>query len=346
MFQSVSLPFLILIFGFAAAIVWKAGVIVSDTVDDLSKRLHLGEALGGLIVLAIVTNLPEIAITATAALHHDIGIAVGNILGGIAIQTVVLVLLDARIRDPRPLTSQIASIMPALEGILVVTVLIAAIMGAQMPSSVVLFRLTPEDILITVFWVVGVVIIAKARKHLPWRLKENEGAPRKPAAPQGKERTLAKASLLFAAGAAATLIAGLVLEQSGEVIAHHIHLSGLLFGATALAAATALPEISTGLEAVKLGDYELAVGDIFGGNAFLPVLFLLATLLSGRPALPQAQKSDLYLAALGILLTAVYIAGLLLRRPKRILGIGVDSLIVLVLYILGIIGLVAIAHAK
>ena len=79
---------------------WYAGIKLSDTTDVLATRLHLGEALGGLILLAIATNLPEIAITVSAALAGNLGIAIGNILGGIAIQTVVLVALDA-VRRPR-----------------------------------------------------------------------------------------------------------------------------------------------------------------------------------------------------------------------------------------------------
>ena len=61
----------------------------------LSTRLHLGTALGGVVLLAVATNLPEIAITVSATVTGNVGVAVGNILGGIAIQTVVLVVLDA-----------------------------------------------------------------------------------------------------------------------------------------------------------------------------------------------------------------------------------------------------------
>ena len=106
-----------------------------------------------------------------------------------------------------------------------------------------------------------------------------------------------------------TLAAGVALEQSGDAIAKHIHMTGVLFGAIVLAAATSLPEVSTGLAAAKLKDYGLVVGDIFGGNAFLPVLFVVATALLGSAVLPQAQSSDIYLAGLGMLLTTVYIIG-------------------------------------
>jgi len=117
----------------------------------------------------------------------------------------------------------------------------------------------------------------------------------------------------------------------------------VLFGATVLAAATSLPELSTGLTSVRTEDYQLAVSDIFGGNAFLPVLFLLATLLSGKAVLPQAQDTDIYLTALGALLTLVYVVGLIFRPRRRIARMGIDSIVVLVLYVLGLAGLFAIA---
>ncbi len=88
-------------------------------------------------------------------------------------------------------------------------------------------------------------------------------------------------------------------------------LSGLIFGATVLATATSLPEVSTGLASARMGDYQLAISGIFGGNAFLPVLFLLAGLLSGKPVLPDAHNTDVYLTALGAILTIVFMAGLI-----------------------------------
>lgn len=112
-----------------------------------------------------------------------------------------------------------------------------------------------------------------------------------------------------------------------------------------MAAATSLPELSTGLTSVRVGDYQLAMSDIFGGNAFLPVLFLLATLISGEAVLPSTQDTDIYLTAVAMVLTLTYATGLLFRPSRRVARMGADSLIVLVLYVLGVVGLFAIAHS-
>lgn len=97
----------LLVFVASAVTIWVAGIFLSDNTDVLADRLHLGQALGGLILLAVATNLPEIAITYSAAASGQLDVAVSNILGGIALQTVVLVALDAfGVRERRPLTFQ------------------------------------------------------------------------------------------------------------------------------------------------------------------------------------------------------------------------------------------------
>jgi len=350
MFEQISLPVLSLIFAAAGAVVWIAGVYVSKTTDVLSSRFGLGEALGGALLLAIVTNLPEIAITASGAMRNQLGIATGNILGGIAIQTVVLVLLDAfGLAKKAPLTSHAASLDLVIEAVLVIAMLSVVVMGHQLPESLVWRGITPDGVLIVGTWVAGLYLIGKARGALPWQSHgEAPGGQRRRTARQKREReeerksSTAWAVIVFLIGATATLAAGVVLQQTSETMAKAFGMSGVVFGATILAAVTALPEISTGLTAVRLGDYKLAISDIFGGNAFLPVIFLVATLVSGKAVLPHATKSDLYVTALGMLLTVVYIFGLIFRPRRQFARMGIDSVIVLVLYALGIAGLFAI----
>jgi cation:H+ antiporter len=344
---------LLFVFGAAAAGVWIAGIYLSSSTDVLSERLHLGAAVGGLILLALATNLPEIAITASAALSHDLGIAIGNILGGIAIQTVVLAVLDVfGLGRSKPLSYVGSSLQLVLEAGLVIGVLVVAVMGTQLPASMTHFRVEPAAVFIAALWIVGLWLLGRARSGLPWHEQGNppgnDAAPRgtrKKARDERAQHSTGRAAAVFAVAALVTLVGGVVLERSGERIASHVGMTGVLFGATVLAAATSLPEVSTGIASVRMGDYQLAFSDIFGGNAFLPVLFLVASLLSGEAVLPQAHNTDIYLTALGALLTAVYIYGLIFRPRRQVARMGLDSVTVLCLYIVGVVGLVFISHA-
>lgn len=151
------------------------------------------------------------------------------------------------------------------------------------------------------------------------------------------------AAAVFAVSALAVLVAGYALEASGDRLAGTLGLSGIVFGGTFLALATALPEFSTGYAAAKGGDFTLAVSEVFGSNTFLPVLFLPAALLSGQAVLAHAGAAELYLTGLGLVLTTVYLWGFLFRPSREYLRLGPDSLAVLIAYLVGIAGLIAIA---
>ena len=346
-------PLLLVIFLASGAAIWGAGIKLSDQTDVLSERLHRGSALGGTILLAVATNLPELAITVSAALAHDLGVAVGNILGGIAVQTIVLAILDgAGVRPREPLTYLASSLVLVLEGALVVAVLGVVVMGIQLPKGLVVLRLSPAPVAIAVLWLVGLLLLRRAGNGLPW----HEGGNAPDAQPEemghSKQKTEQQASdagvsttragLVFAAAAAVTLVAGVLIERSGEALFGRLGMSGVVFGATVLAAATSLPEVSTGLTSTRLGDYRLAMSDIFGGSAFLPVLFLVATVVSGDSVLPNAHRSDIYLTALGIVLTLTYMAGLIFRPQRQWVRLGPDSIVAIAIYAVGIVGLAVI----
>lgn len=334
------------IFVISGAAIWFAGNSVSRTTDVLSDRLHLGDALGGLVVLAIVTNLPEIAIVVSGAVNGSMSVAVGNILGGIAAQTVVIVALDRFGGGKFPLSFRAASLMLVLEAVLVSLILGLVIAGTQLPKNLIYARMTPIAPIIVAAWIGGVWVIARYGNKLPWanagtpvdRHSEPRGHRRRSRVTHSKthEESTRQVALTFAFGAFVTLVAGVALEMASTAIADKVGMSGVLFGATVLAAATALPELSTGLTSVRMGDIEMAVGDILGGNAFLPTLFFVATLISGKSVLSMADKSDIYLTALGIVLTCVYTAGFIFRPQRRVWGMGLDSVIVLVVYVAAI----------
>jgi cation:H+ antiporter len=348
---SFSTPILLLVFAAGAAATWVAGLYLSKTTDALDDRLHLGEALGGMILLAIAGSLPEVAITVSGALQGHLDIVAGNLIGGIAMQTAVLVICDLVVGSEHPLSTLVGSLMPVLEAVLVVSVVSLVLLGALLPASVAVAGVSPASLLIVLVWLLGMLVLNKVRKAPRWKAEAPGSSPGRPhrrvphpTAPRPfVGASTGRVVVVFAAGSVVTLLAGAALEISGSELAARYHVSGIVFGATILALASALPEISTGVAAIRLGDNELAMGDIFGGNAFQVCLFLLADLIAGQPVLPSAGAANSWLGGVGIVLTTVYAASVVVRPRRCYARLGPDSIAVLVFFALGLAGLAVIA---
>lgn len=346
-------PWLLIVFAAGVAATWVAGIGLSKTTDALDSRLGLGDELGGIVLLAIAGTLPEVAITVSAAVQGNLGLAAGNLIGGIAVQTMVLVVCDAVAGRERPLTYLVGALTPVLEGMLVVLVVSATLMGALLkPSTAIGGVVSPASLAIVGIWLVGVYVIDRVRKNPRWSVSMPGGKPgrrhRREAHPEVQhpyaQRSTLRVAGIFAAACAVTLAAGVALEVSGNSLATRAGINGVVFGATVLATATALPEISSGIGAVRLGDNALALGDIFGGNAFQLCLFLLADLIAGSPVLPTAGRLNSWLASLGVALTAVYVIGIVGRPYRCVARLGPDSLLALAVFALGIAGLLVLPH--
>jgi cation:H+ antiporter len=341
-------PILVVLFIVAAGATWIAGMALSKTTDALDVRLGLGEELGGLLLLSVAGSLPELAITISAAAQGNLGLAAGNLIGGIAVQTMVLVICDLTVGKRRPLTFLVGALSPVLEGLLVTLVVSGVLMGALLSSSTAIGGVvSPASIGIVVVWTFGVYVINKVRKTPRWNITMEGSQPGRrhhreahPTQPHPfASRTTAQVAGIFAGACAVTLGAGVALEICGNTLASRAGINGVIFGATILAGATALPEISSGIAAVRLGDHALALGDIFGGNAFQLCLFLVADLIAGRPVLPQAGHLNAWLASLGVGLTAIFAMGVVIRPLRCRARLGPDSILAIVVFAVGIVGL-------
>jgi cation:H+ antiporter len=348
-------PLLVLVFVAASAATWVAGIGLSKATDVLDVRLGLGDALGGLVLLSVAGSLPELAITVSAAAGGHLDLAAGNLIGGIAVQTMVLLICDFVVGRERPLTYLVGALSPVLEGLLVVLVVSGVLMGALLkPSTAIGGVVSPGSLGIVLIWLLGVFVINRVRKNPRWQVTAEGAHPgrrrRREPRPAGQphpyaNRSTAQVAGIFGAACAVTLGAGVLLEISGNTLADRAGLNGVIFGATVLATATALPEISSGIAAVRLGDNALALGDIFGGNAFQLTLFLVADVVAEAPVLPTAGPQNAWLASLGVSLTAIYSMGVIIRPLRTVVArLGPDSVLAAVVFGIGIAGLFFVAH--
>ena len=222
---SLSTPALVLVFVAGSGFTWAAGTVLSKTTDALDARLRLGADLGGLILLAIAGSLPELAITVSAAASGNLGLAAGNLIGGIAMQTMVLVICDVASGPQPPLTYLIGRLTPVLEGLLVMNVVAFALMGALLaPRYAIGGVVSPASIAIVVVWLGGLFIINREGKAPHWKVEMPGSSPgrrhrREPhpekAPPYGK-RSTAVVGAFFGAACLVTLAAGVALEESGN----------------------------------------------------------------------------------------------------------------------------------
>jgi cation:H+ antiporter len=105
--------------------------------------------------------------------------------------------------------------------------------------------------------------------------------------------------LLFTLTAIVVIVAGARLARDGDTIAARTGLGATWVGAILVAGATSLPEISTDVAAVRQGNVDLAVGDLFGSSMANMTILALADLftrqcrLLGESAVNQAMIAAL-----------------------------------------------------
>jgi cation:H+ antiporter len=142
--------------------------------------------------------------------------------------------------------------------------------------------------------------------------------------------------IIFILAAIFTVLAAVKLSTYADVLSERTSLGGMLIGTIFLAGATSLPEVTTSLTAIGLNNPDLAVGGVLGSNLFnLLIIASFDLYFRKKQIFKGASESNLYTIYLGMLLSFLIFLALTLKLPYSLFGVGVDSLILLVVYISG-----------
>ncbi len=306
-----------------------------------------------MILLAVAGQPPRARDHGLCGSGGHLQLAAGNLIGGIAVQTMVLVLCDAAASRTQSLTFLVGSLIPVLEGLLVVAVVAEVNMGSLLPERIAIGSVSPVSIAIVVTWLLGIVLLNHVRRGSPWQCLMPGSRPGRPhhRVPNPNEKpgwmtaTTAQAIAVFSVASAATRRADVLLEGHQELAreprqGERRHLRRDRARRRDGAAGDQLGDRSG--QARRPSELAVAPACSSGGNAFQVALFLVADLIAGEPVLPQSGNLDAWLAGLGIILTVIYCSGVIVRREGCHLRLGLDSMVVICVFALGIAGLVVV----
>jgi cation:H+ antiporter len=262
-----------------------------DSARSLARALNLSPFIIGMTVVAIGTDLPEIAnsITASATDHGDIN--VGDSIGSVVTQITLVLGILCFIR---PLKSDRQFV--AIAGFITV---IAVLIGAAFLDDGFLSR--TDGFVLIAFWLVGTFAVQRRGRietaHQPTLFSRS---------------ALASVRDLFV-GLGGVAIGAVIAVRAFTEIAADLNVPEYTTSFLVLSLGTSLPELAIDGYALRNGESSLALGDIVGSS------FVDATLSLGiGPALfPVAVSAD---AVTGSIVAAIVVAGaiaLLLLRSTH-----------------------------
>jgi cation:H+ antiporter len=143
--------------------------------------------------------------------------------------------------------------------------------------------------------------------------------------------------LQFAFSAVVIVFAAIKLAEYGDVIAVRTKLSGMFIGTLLLAGATSLPELLSSLNALAVDAPDLAAGGMFGSSMFnMLTLAILDLLNQNARILRRVAMNHAMTASLANLMTGLVVFFILADLPAKLGWVGMDSLIIIVAYGVGI----------
>ncbi|MFC2035866.1 sodium:calcium antiporter [Chloroflexota bacterium] len=313
-------------------IILFAGTKLARYGDAIAEKTGLGRIWIGLVLLAIVTTIPELVtgISATVLVKLP-NLGLGTLLGSCLFNLSILALLDVLCRG-NPILSKASSghMISAGTGVLLIALVGGSILAGERLTGLGLGWIGISSIVIIILYLAG------ARQIFRFEQK------RQLASSQAKSSLYEKIPtrvvyLRFTLSAIAVIGAGIWLSFIGDEIIETTGWDASFVGSLFLAITTSMPELAVTVAAVRLGAIDMAVADILGAN-MLDILgvTIIDLFYTQGPILTVASDSHITTAALAAVMSLLVIAGLRFRQKRKtFIVISWYTPLLIGLYILG-----------
>ncbi len=301
--------------------------------DKIGRITKISRTFIGLVLLSVVTSLPELAVAISAVKIGALDLALGDLFGSNLFNlTIVAIMLFIFVRQPKLLTFDSTHLISAGISILLIALAAVGIIFYNLFNPYISYSsifLDVETVLILAVYVFGVYLIFRSEKGKAHKLSEPGSAERK--------NTLT-VWLKFLVCAAILVGFAIYLSRLGDQIARipvrGTALGGTFVGGLFIAITTSLPETAVALSALKLGFLDMALANIFGSNMFNMVIISIADLTLGRKVL-LSSVAPLHLMTVFfvIISTALVTSGLVYRSRRKTPALAWDSVSILFVYV-------------
>lgn len=263
------LPIIMLIIGFVFLI--KGGDWFVDGASGIARRFHLPEILIGATVVSIGTTLPEVMVSAGAALQGSGSIAYGNAIGSIICNTSLIAAITIAIKPG--LAARKSLILP------VVFFFSAAVIYCVSAYIFNRFSLLIGIVLLLTFLAYMVTTVLRMKSSATTKEISEEALEAisgedhvVESEKEGTKDSLLKDIILLIIGAILIAFGADFLVDNAIIIAQYFGVSEKVIGLTIVALGTSLPELVTAITSLIKGHGSLSLGNIIGANLFNLVL--------------------------------------------------------------------------
>lgn len=324
-------------FAVSAAAIVGAGVFLVRSTDTIANLTPLGRAFAGSILLAGATSLPELLVDVSAIRKGMPDLAVGDLMGSSLMNLMILAGADMVHRNPKKMFSP-AGARHALAATISVNVTavacIAIFLGPQL-APYAFGEIGLGTIAIGVIYALGLrLVFRETREPLAAR-------PEKTAS----KRALASASSAYFISALVIFVASPYLAEAAGRIADRSGLGTTFVGTTLVALCTSLPELVSTIAAVRMGAFDLAVGNIFGSNAFNMILLVPLDFVHTGNLLGTVARHHVLTGLAVIVATSVALMGQLYQVEKRKRFLEPDAAAVIAIVLAALLGLYVLGPA-